>query len=35
MTTTPNETAAARQPDDPGPDAEAERAGWAPKPAEG
>jgi len=35
MTTTPSETAASRQPDDPGPDAEAERAGWAPKPAEG
>jgi HemY protein len=35
LTTTPSETAAARQPDDPGPNAEAERAGWAPKPAEG
>lgn len=28
-------TAASRQPDDPGPDPTAERAGWAPKPAEG
>ena len=35
MSATASETAAARQPDDPGPDAEAERAGWAPKPAEG